>query len=135
MTFEQLKEKLAAKGLFDPAHKKPIPKYPNTIGIVTSSAGAAVHDMLRILNKRYPLSHVKLLPVRVQGVEAPGEIAAAIRYDNHYHLADVLIVGRGGGSLEDIWAYNIDGYVCPEREKGAPPWRPSRMWPGRPMCR
>ena len=104
--FEQLKKKLEAQGLFDAAHKKPLPKYPGTIGIVTSSAGAAVHDMLRILKKRYPLSHVKLLPVRVQGVEAPGEIAAAIRYANHYNLADLLIVGRGGGSIEDLWAFN-----------------------------
>ena len=104
--FEQLKTKLAAQGLFDPAHKKPIPQYPGTIGIVTSSAGAAVHDMLRILRKRYPLTKVLLLPVRVQGFEAPGEIVAAIRYANHYRLADVLIVGRGGGSIEDLWAFN-----------------------------
>jgi len=104
--FEQLKKKLAAQGLFDPAHKKPLPKFPGTIGIITSSAGAAVHDMLRILHKRYPLSNVRLLPVRVQGAEAPGEIAAAIRYANHYGLADLLIVGRGGGSIEDLWAFN-----------------------------
>ena len=104
--FEQLKAKLAAQGLFDPAHKKPIPKYPRVIGIVTSSAGAAIHDMLRILNKRYPLTQIRLLPVRVQGAEAPGEIAAAIRYANHYRLADLLIVGRGGGSIEDLWAFN-----------------------------
>lgn len=104
--FEQLKAKLSAQGLFDPAHKKPIPKYPATIGIVTSSAGAAIHDMLRILRKRYPLTDVRLLPVRVQGVEAPGEIAAAIRYANYHQLADLLIVGRGGGSIEDLWAFN-----------------------------
>ena len=104
--FEQLKAKLQAQGLFDPAHKKPIPKYPGTIGIVTSSAGAAVHDMLRILRKRYPISKVLLLPVRVQGVEAPGEIAGAIYYANQYRLADLLIVGRGGGSIEDLWAFN-----------------------------
>lgn len=104
--FEQLKAKLAAQGLFDPAHKKTLPQYPGVIGIVTSSAGAAVHDMLRILKKRYPLSQVKLLPVRVQGAEAPGEIAAAIAYANHYDLADLLIVGRGGGSIEDLWAFN-----------------------------
>ncbi len=104
--FEQLKKKLAAQGLFDPAHKKPLPQYPGTIGIITSSAGAAVHDMLRILRKRYPLTKVLLLPVRVQGVEAPGEIAAAIRYANHFRLADLLIVGRGGGSIEDLWAFN-----------------------------
>ena len=104
--FEQLKKKLAAEGLFDPAHKKPLPRYPGTIGIITSSAGAAVHDMLRILNKRYPLTKVRLLPVRVQGVEAPGEIAAAIDYANRHGLADLLIVGRGGGSIEDLWAFN-----------------------------
>ena len=104
--YEQLKAKLAAQGLFDPAHKQELPKYPGTIGIVTSSAGAAVHDMLRILRKRYPLSKVLLLPVRVQGVEAPPEIAAAIRYANRFRLADLLIVGRGGGSIEDLWAFN-----------------------------
>ena len=104
--FEQLKTKLAAQGLFDPAHKKPLPKYPSVIGIITSSAGAAVHDMLRILRKRYPLAQVRLLPVRVQGAEAPGEIAAAIGYSNYYKLADLLIVGRGGGSIEDLWAFN-----------------------------
>ena len=104
--FEQLKKKLEAQGLFDVSNKKPRPQYPGTIGIVTSSAGAAVHDMLRILRKRYPLSKVRLLPVRVQGAEAPGEIAAAIRYANYWKLADLLIVGRGGGSIEDLWAFN-----------------------------
>ena len=104
--FEQMKQKLAAQGLFDPAHKKPVPRYPGTIGIVTSSAGAAIHDMLRILGKRYPLTQVRLFPVRVQGAGASQEIAAAIRYANHYRLADVLIVGRGGGSMEDLWAFN-----------------------------
>ena len=104
--FEQLKSKLAAQGLFDPAHKKPLPRFPGTIGIVTSSAGAAVHDMLRILRKRYPLTQVRLLPVRVQGAEAPAEIAGAIYYANQHSLADLLIVGRGGGSIEDLWAFN-----------------------------
>ena len=104
--FEQLKAKLHSQGLFDPAHKKPIPRYPGVIGIITSSAGAALHDMLRILRHRYPLTKVLLLPVRVQGTEAPGEIAAAIRYANAFQLADLLIVGRGGGSIEDLWAFN-----------------------------
>ena len=104
--FEQMKNKLAEQGLFDPAHKKALPAYPGVIGIVTSSAGAAVHDMLRIIRKRYPLTKVLLLPVRVQGVEAPGEIAIAIKYANKFKLCDVLIVGRGGGSLEDLWAFN-----------------------------
>ena len=104
--FEQTKKKLAQQGLFDPEKKKKLPKYPGTIGVVTSSAGAAVHDILRILRKRYPLTQVKLFPVRVQGTAAPEEIAAAIRYANAWKLADLLIVGRGGGSLEDLWAFN-----------------------------
>ncbi len=104
--FEQLKSKLASEGLFAPEHKKPLPKYPGVIGIVTSSAGAAVHDMLRILRKRYPLSRVRIFPVRVQGVEAPPEIVGAIDYANRFSLADLLIVGRGGGSIEDLWAFN-----------------------------
>lgn len=104
--FEQLKAKLLQQGLFDSSHKKPLPKYPGIIGIITSPAGAAVHDMLRILRKRYPLANVRLLPVRVQGMEAPAEIAAAIGYANHHKLADLLIVGRGGGSIEDLWAFN-----------------------------
>ena len=104
--FEQLKSKLAAQGLFELAHKKPLPKYPSTIGIVTSSAGAAVHDMIRILRKRYPLTRVLLLPVRVQGAEAPREIVSAIEYANIHRLADILIVGRGGGSMVDLWAFN-----------------------------
>ncbi len=106
LAFEQIKGKLAAQGLFEPNHKKPIPQFPGTIGIVTSSAGAALHDMLRIIRARYPLAHVRLLPVRVQGSEAPGEIASAIAYANCHQLADVLIVGRGGGSIEDLWAFN-----------------------------
>ena len=104
--FEALKKKLSQQGLFDPAKKKPIPKYPQTIGVVTSSAGAAVHDILRILRRRYPLCCVRLLPVRVQGAEAPEEITSAIRYANAHDLADLLIVGRGGGSIEDLWAFN-----------------------------
>ena len=106
IAFEQLKQKLYAQGLFAPEHKKALPAYPRCIAIVTSPAGAAVHDMIRILRRRYPLSKVLLLPVRVQGKEAPPEIASAIRYANRFQLADVLIVGRGGGSIEDLWAFN-----------------------------
>ena len=106
VAFEQLKQKLHAEGLFDPAHKKPLPKYPHRIAIITSGAGAAVQDMLRILGKRYPLSKVMILPVRVQGAEAPAEICGAIRYANRYQIADVIITGRGGGSIEDLWAFN-----------------------------
>ncbi len=104
--FEQLKAKLAVQGLFDPAHKKKLPAYPKKICIITSPSGAAIHDMLRILRKRYPITSVVLLPVRVQGAEAPAEIANAIRYANDHNLADLLITGRGGGSIEDLWAFN-----------------------------
>lgn len=106
VAFEQLKKKLEAEGLFAPEHKKPLPPFPHRIALITSSAGAAVQDMLRIIRHRYPLAEVKLLPVRVQGAEAPGEIAEALDYCNRYHLADVIITGRGGGSMEDLWAFN-----------------------------
>lgn len=106
LAFEQLKEKLHKEGLFDPAHKKPLPKYPRTIAIITSSAGAAVRDMLRILGKRYPLTKAVILPVRVQGTEAPAEIVGAIRYCNRHNIGDLIITGRGGGSIEDLWAFN-----------------------------
>lgn len=106
VAFEQLKAQLEREGLFDPAHKKPLPRYPETIAIITSPAGAAVHDMLRILRARWPLTEVKLLGVRVQGTEAPPEIAGALRYANRYKVADLIITGRGGGSIEDLWAFN-----------------------------
>lgn len=106
VAFEQLKARLAEEGLFDPARKRPLPRFPHRIAIVTSGAGAAVRDMLRILGKRYPLSKVLILPVRVQGAEAPAEIAGAIRYANRYQIADVILTGRGGGSMEDLWAFN-----------------------------
>ena len=106
VAFEQLKEKLQREGLFAPAHKKPIPRYPERIAVITSSAGAAVHDIIRVLRKRWPVAKVILLPVRVQGVEAPPEIVGAIRYANRYKVADVIITGRGGGSIEDLWAFN-----------------------------
>lgn len=106
VAFEQLKAKLSAEGLFDPQHKKRLPPFPHRIAIITSGAGAAIMDMLRILGKRYPLSKIVILPVRVQGAEAPAEIAGAIRYANKYKVADVIITGRGGGSMEDLWAFN-----------------------------
>ena len=106
VAFEQLKAKLYEEGLFDPAHKKPLPQYPQRIAIITSSAGAAVHDMIRILRRRYPLAKMILLPVRVQGTEAPPEIVGAIRYANKWKIGDVIITGRGGGSIEDLWAFN-----------------------------
>lgn len=106
VAFEQLKAQLASEGLFDRAHKKPLPQFPGRIAIITSSAGAAVHDMIRILSHRWPMAQVVLLPVRVQGVEAPPEIVGAIRYANEFKVADVIITGRGGGSIEDLWAFN-----------------------------
>ena len=106
VAFEQLKAKLYEEGLFDHAHKKPLPAYPRRIAVITSSAGAAVHDMIRILRRRYPLAKVILLPVRVQGTEAPPEIVGAIRYANKWKIGDVIITGRGGGSMEDLWAFN-----------------------------
>ena len=106
LAFEQLKEKLAREGLFHPAHKKPIPKFPGKIALITSPAGAAVRDMIRILGARWPLAEVKVIPVRVQGAEAPQEIAAAIHWADQKQAADMLITGRGGGSMEDLWAFN-----------------------------
>ena len=106
VAFEQLKEKLWKEGLFDETHKKPLPPYPRTIALVTSGVGAAVRDMIRILGRRYPLAKVKVLPIRVQGQEAPAEIVGALRYANKYRVADLIITGRGGGSIEDLWAFN-----------------------------
>jgi exodeoxyribonuclease VII large subunit len=106
VAFEQLKEKLLKEGLFDERHKKPLPRYPKKIAVITSSAGAAVQDIIRVLGSRWPLTDVAVLPVRVQGVEAPPEIVEAIKYANSNKIADVIITGRGGGSIEDLWAFN-----------------------------
>ena len=106
LAFEQLKEKLSREGLFDAQHKKPVPTFPQTIALITSPAGAAVRDMVRILRARWPMAQVKILPVRVQGVGAAEEIASAIRWANETHVAQLLITGRGGGSMEDLWAFN-----------------------------
>ena len=106
LAFEQLKRKLYEEGLFDAAHRKALPAYPKRIALITSSAGAAVRDMIRILRERWPLTEVLVMPVRVQGTEAPAEIVGAIRYANRWQVADLIITGRGGGSLEDLWAFN-----------------------------
>ena len=106
LAFEQLKKRLAEEGLFDPARKKPLPLLPRRIGIVTSPTGAAVRDILRILRRRFPNAHAILYPVRVQGEGAAEEIVEALRYFNRAMLVDVLILARGGGSLEDLWAFN-----------------------------
>ena len=106
VAFEQLKEKLLREGLFDQAHKRPLPAYPRRIALITSPAGAAVRDMLRILGARYPLAQVRVLPVRVQGEGAAPSLVDALRRFNEADAADVLIIGRGGGSMEDLWAFN-----------------------------
>ena len=150
LAFEQLKEQLYKEGLFDEAHKKPLPRFPERIAVVTSSAGAAVHDMIRILRRRYPLAKVILLPVRVQGAEAPPEIAGAIRYADKWKIGDVIITGRGGGSMEDLWAFNDERvaraiYACEtpvisavghepdrgDRGAGSGGAAPAAQWPGR----
>ncbi len=109
VAFEQLKKKLSQEGLFNPEYKKPLPAYPERIALVTSPTGAAVRDMLRILKARYPIAKVIVCPVLVQGPEAPADICAAIEYLNEHKLCDVMICGRGGGSLEDLWAFNDEG--------------------------
>ena len=106
VAFEQLKTRLQQEGLFDRDHKKSVPAIPERIAVVTSGSGAAVRDIIRVLGKRWPMSKVIVLPVRVQGAEAPAEIAAAIRYADRWEIADLIITGRGGGSMEDLWAFN-----------------------------
>ena len=106
IAFEQLKEKLSKEGLFDSSHKKKLPVFPKRICVITSSAGAAVHDIIRVTKERWPLSKIILIPVRVQGEEAPDEIVEAISFANEKKAGDVIITGRGGGSLEDLWAFN-----------------------------
>ena len=106
LAYEQLKQKLASQGLFDPDKKKPIPFMPKRIGVVTSNTGAAVHDIINVISRRFPMTELVIAPVQVQGTSAAGQIAAAIREFNACNGADVLIVGRGGGSVEDLWAFN-----------------------------
>jgi len=106
VAFEQLKRRLYEEGLFDPAHKQPLPNYPHRVALITSPTGAAVRDMTRILGRRWPMAEVLVCPVRVQGEGAAEEIAAMLDYVDKHQLADVIITGRGGGSLEDLWAFN-----------------------------
>ncbi|HET8921604.1 MAG TPA: exodeoxyribonuclease VII large subunit [Candidatus Acidoferrum sp.] len=106
LAFEQLKKRLGAEGLFDPARKKPLPMLPSRIGLITSPRGAAVRDVVRILTRRFPNVHLTVYPVRVQGEEAAGEIVKALKLFNAKKIVDVLILARGGGSLEDLWAFN-----------------------------
>ena len=104
--YEQLKERLYREGLFDSAAKKPIPRMPRRIGVITSPTGAAIRDILNVLSRRYPLATVYLYPSLVQGDDAPADLVRAVDYFDRSHLVDVVIIGRGGGSLEDLWAFN-----------------------------
>ena len=106
IAFEQLKEKLSAEGLFDSKYKKPIPKYPSKIGIVTSATGAAVRDMINVSKRRFPMTELILFPCLVQGDNAPEQIAQGIKFFNTRCPVDTIIIGRGGGSLEELWAFN-----------------------------
>ena len=106
VAFEQLKKRLSEEGLFSETHKKSLPKFPKKIAVVTSPTGAAVRDILRVLKSRFPMSAAVVCPVLVQGPEAPEDIASMIAYINEHKLADLIITGRGGGSIEDLWGFN-----------------------------
>ncbi len=106
LELEQLKKKLEERGLFDQAHKKPLPIYPNTIGVITSPTGAAIQDILNIISRRFPCVDIILAPVLVQGKTAPEQLKNAVDMFSDNNAADVIIIGRGGGSIEDLWAFN-----------------------------
>ena len=106
IAFEQLKRKLEAEGLFDPARKRPLPKIPSRVGIITSATGAAIRDMINVCGRRFPYAKLVLFPSLVQGPDAPPQLIAGLRYFNETRSADVIIIGRGGGSIEDLWAFN-----------------------------
>lgn len=108
LAFEQLKKRLEQEGLFDPRHKKPLPLLPRRIGIVTSPTGAAIRDMLQIIGRRWPGREILLVPVQVQGETAPGSVARGIQLLNQVGGVDLIITGRGGGSLEELWAFNTE---------------------------
>lgn len=106
LAYEQLKAKLQAEGLFDEARKKPLPRIPTRIGIITSPTGAAIHDMIHVLGRRFPLAEIVLYPALVQGVGAPASLIAGMNFFNEQNNVDLIIIGRGGGSVEDLWAFN-----------------------------
>lgn len=106
IAFEQLKRKLEAEGLFDPSRKRPLPKIPTRVGIITSATGAAIRDMINVCGRRFPYAKLILFPALVQGPDAPPQLIAGLRYFNETCSADVIIIGRGGGSIEDLWAFN-----------------------------
>ena len=106
LAYEQLKKKLADKGLFDVSHKKPLPRFPKTVGVITSPTGAAVQDIRNILYRRFPCINIVMCPVLVQGDSAPEQLVRAVKTLDMYNACDVIIIGRGGGSIEDLWAFN-----------------------------
>ena len=117
IAFEQLKQKLNAEGLFDPAHKKKLPKIPFRVGVITAPNGAAVRDMINVTRRRFPAAKILLAPATVQGPNAPGELISALRLLDENRLCDVILIGRGGGSMEDLWCFNDENlaravYAC-----------------------
>ncbi|MCX7780225.1 MAG: exodeoxyribonuclease VII large subunit, partial [Negativicutes bacterium] len=120
LALEQLKEKLSAEGLFAAARKRPLPVFPRTVGIITSPTGAAIRDIITVAKRRHPGVSLVLYPVQVQGAEAPGQIVHAIEAMNRIGAADVIIVGRGGGSMEELWAFNDEGVVRAIAASGIP---------------
>lgn len=109
IAFEQLKKKLEYEGLFDPARKRPLPKIPTRVGIITSPTGAAIRDMINVCGRRFPYAKLVLFPTLVQGPDAPPQLIAGMNYFNATNSVDVIIIGRGGGSIEDLWAFNDEG--------------------------
>jgi exodeoxyribonuclease VII large subunit len=120
LAFEQLKARLEAEGLFDQAKKRPVPKLPRTVALITSPTGAAIRDMITVARRRFPNVHLVVCPVLVQGTEAPAQISAALALVNRWGGADVIIVGRGGGSLEELWAFNDEGVARAIRASRVP---------------
>ncbi len=117
VAFEKLKTKLSAEGLFDPAHKQKLPKYPKKIGVITAPTGAAIRDIINVLSRRFTYSDIVLYPVLVQGENSAQSIVKAINYFDKFKIADVIILGRGGGSIEDLWSFNEEAvaraiYAC-----------------------
>ncbi len=120
LAFEQLKKKLSSEGLFDETRKKPVPRFPKNVGVITSDTGAAVRDICNVLTRRYPLCTVKIYPVNVQGASCASDNIKAIQYFNKNKCADVIILGRGGGSIEDLWGYNEEKLVRAVAESEIP---------------
>jgi exodeoxyribonuclease VII large subunit len=120
IAYEQLKKRLAEEGLFDESRKRPIPRYPSRIGVITSPTGAAVRDIINVLGRRYPLAEVVLAPVLVQGEGAPPQLIKALKWMNRTDSADVIIIGRGGGSIEELWAFNDEGVARAVAESRIP---------------